>query len=72
MALLETRPLLCVSRMEKETNERALDMTGSGLMLKISTGMVERRMRLFGQILRKAGVEKAAKGIRAKTWYNNI
>ena len=49
------RKLLRVARVNKKTNKWVLDKIGSVLMLKKS--MAERKMRFFGHIVRKNGME---------------
>ena len=74
------RRLPRVSWTERKTNKRVLAKIGPVLMLR--TSMSERKMRLFGHIVRKNGMEKRLtqgkmKGKRrrcrpATTWFQNL
>ena len=56
------RRLLRVSWTEKRTNEWVLNRIGSGLILR--KGMTKRKLRLFGHIMRKEGLEqRLAQGV---------
>ena len=74
------RRVLRISWKDRRTNKWVLDKIGSGMVLR--KGIAERKMRLFGHIMRREGLEKQLaqgkvpnprrRGRPITTWYKDI
>lgn len=74
------RRVLRISWRDRRTNKWVLDKIGSGMVLR--KGIAERKMRLFGHIMRREGLEKQLaqgkvpnprrRGRPITTWYKDI